>query len=641
MQLFDCRRARRICALTALLVFSSSTAMADVTITQVFRGTSGSRGGQTTGESSSAPTFASSFNLDAPPLLINGSVSGELYTSGRGFYGSAGASARAEYGRNDVEVAGEALAHSGVTFEVTGSPAYYRLAGSNWASGGGQGSFSLSGPQFWEGAGGLGEGVFKGGSINPGTYTVGASAGAYFDPGYRNMHDGSGSAFGDFSISADPFGSSQDAPWTPDRRYSGGGYGYFDDYEEDGELPDAAWFLTPESGLEYSGRFNGILGFPTGGAAAYEISVQGQSLGIFQAGQSVDFVALLGGPVSAFRVTPTAGDSNAPLVLKLSLDDLDGFSAQSNRYWTAPSATAAFADAGSWDTGTTPTATGAVTFAKASTYSVNFTADAQSGDARVSRGDVTLNLGGHIYSTPELVVNEGAAVTIKNGQLKTYDSELRGSATVAAAGQWTNERYFEVYGNLIVQPGGRVSSLNRGIYLDDDATLRLEGGTIDADISSWGTLTGNGTINGTVFVGGTLSPGFSPGLITVNGDFEQGSSSTFVMEVAGTSAGLYDVINVSGNMSLLGKLELDFINGFAPDAGDDFQLFAVGGTQSGSFSSITISGLLPGFEYELITTGGVTSLHALNDGQSVPEPSSAALLALGSVALLRRKSRGV
>lgn len=94
MQLFDCRRARRICALTALLVFSSSTAMADVTITQVFRGTSGSRGGQTTGESSSAPTFASSFNLDAPPLLINGSVSGELYTSGRGFYGSAGASAR-------------------------------------------------------------------------------------------------------------------------------------------------------------------------------------------------------------------------------------------------------------------------------------------------------------------------------------------------------------------------------------------------------------------------------------------------------------------------------------------------------------------------------------------------------------------
>ena len=61
-------------------------------------------------------------------------------------------------------------------------------------------------------------------------------------------------------------------------------------------------------------------------------------------------------------------------------------------------------------------------------------------------------------------------------------------------------------------------------------------------------------------------------------------------------------------------LELDFINGFAPHAGDTFDLVAYG-SLTGNFSTIDIEGLNPGFQYTLAPDGsGNLQLTALNDG---------------------------
>ena len=59
---------------------------------------------------------------------------------------------------------------------------------------------------------------------------------------------------------------------------------------------------------------------------------------------------------------------------------------------------------------------------------------------------------------------------------------------------------------------------------------------------------------------------------------------------------------------------LDFGNGYAPNQGDAFTFLTATGGVTGTFDSVTISGLMPGFEYELSYVGGQLVLEALNDG---------------------------
>jgi hypothetical protein len=86
------------------------------------------------------------------------------------------------------------------------------------------------------------------------------------------------------------------------------------------------------------------------------------------------------------------------------------------------------------------------------------------------------------------------------------------------------------------------------------------------------------------------------------------------------------------------RLELDFINGFAPKTGDKFDFLQSGDALiAADFSNVTITGLAPGFQYALAPDGvGSFALVALNDGVSttVPEPPAYAMLLLGGVLLL-------
>ena len=92
----------------------------------------------------------------------------------------------------------------------------------------------------------------------------------------------------------------------------------------------------------------------------------------------------------------------------------------------------------------------------------------------------------------------------------------------------------------------------------------------------------------------------------------------------------YDHLQVSGALQLNGgTLVLAFGNGYAPKQGDAFQFLQAGST-AGNFSAVQITGLQPGFQYNLDFSGGQLQLTALNDG--VPNSSPSYRLSLPLVA---------
>jgi len=213
---------------------------------------------------------------------------------------------------------------------------------------------------------------------------------------------------------------------------------------------------------------------------------------------------------------------------------------------------------------------------------------------------------------------------------------------------------------------------NGGLVLVDEALSVGEGGTLDFRtgrvvvgaagpgvdgqllIRSGGTLSGTGTLvgpdpqvagSGVNNFAGMVTPGTSAGILTIDGNFTQGLAGTLEMEIAGyMPATEYDQLVITGDAELGGTLALVFLDSFAPRAGDSFALTEVSGTTSGSFDSVNVVNLEPGFQYELTPTAGGMQLTALNDAVYVPEPGTLSLLAAAVVAVtaagcLRRRRR--
>lgn len=78
---------------------------------------------------------------------------------------------------------------------------------------------------------------------------------------------------------------------------------------------------------------------------------------------------------------------------------------------------------------------------------------------------------------------------------------------------------------------------------------------------------------------------------------------------------------VNGDATLAGRFVLQFMNGFAPRAGDAFELLQVSGTVTGSFDDVAVRGLAPGFEFAADPLGGRLVLTALSDGVALPSVS--------------------
>ncbi len=108
------------------------------------------------------------------------------------------------------------------------------------------------------------------------------------------------------------------------------------------------------------------------------------------------------------------------------------------------------------------------------------------------------------------------------------------------------------------------TNINRGV-------LKVDGSiTSNTFVDHGGTLAGTGTVQGDVTNNGVVSPGDAPGTLTVNGNYIQNSRGSLLIDIAGTSAGEFSVLDVLGNAKLSGVLDPVLLNGFVPAVGESF-----------------------------------------------------------------------
>ncbi len=171
-------------------------------------------------------------------------------------------------------------------------------------------------------------------------------------------------------------------------------------------------------------------------------------------------------------------------------------------------------------------------------------------------------------------------------------------------------------------------------------TLLIVGSIASPVTVAGGWLGGSGTIAGSVDIqaAGGVSAGTSPGHLLILGGYTQ--SGTLLAELGGTRQGTqYDWIEVAGAATLGGLIDVDFVNSFVAAPGMHFDILtAAGGITNADLGGLTFdfSGADFGWAWvpEIVSLGGGAEALRLN---ASPEPATLTLLALGGLALLRRR----
>jgi len=174
---------------------------------------------------------------------------------------------------------------------------------------------------------------------------------------------------------------------------------------------------------------------------------------------------------------------------------------------------------------------------------------------------------------------------------------------------------------------GRTLTKSGGGTLTISNTLNTGGGMFDC---SEGTCNGSGTISGDVNNGGTISPGNSPGVWEITGDYSQNAEGELLMEISGTALGdEHDQLIVGGTAELGGTLQVELLDGFQPSLGNSFELFDIGEVV-GTFDQVELPALSAGLAWD---DSGLYAAGSLSV-TAIPEPEAMAMLVLSTVSLL-------
>ena len=196
-----------------------------------------------------------------------------------------------------------------------------------------------------------------------------------------------------------------------------------------------------------------------------------------------------------------------------------------------------------------------------------------------------------------------------------------------------------VSGTLTGSATGPINAAGQTITTNAGGVLDLNGGTVTATtIDNNGLLKGIGTIIGNVNNPGTVSPGTSPGVINVVGNFTQTATGILNVELGGTTAGVggYDRIAVTGNAILNGTLGITQFGAFFPAAADRFQIITTTGTDTGTFSTFTLAPAFAGIAINYQST--FTELFASN---FIPNVGLAAAIVAAAAADASTKTTGI
>lgn len=240
------------------------------------------------------------------------------------------------------------------------------------------------------------------------------------------------------------------------------------------------------------------------------------------------------------------------------------------------------------------------------------------------------------------VAGYGGAMTLTNRGLISSQVAAR-FITINPASFMSTGTIQAINGGLLYVPNGYTQTAGT-TRVASGSTISVDAGqtiTIDA-----GRLEGGGTIAANVSNAGTIAPGSSAGALTIAGDLTLIPASVLQIELGGVTPGTqHDRLTEAGTVTfaLAGTLDVTFINGFqnTVQPTDAFTILTSNQTITGTFSNVTGG--------RVVTTDGFGSFAVnLNAGGNnvvlgsyvpVPEPSTAALLALGSLLIGTRRRR--
>jgi Ca2+-binding RTX toxin-like protein len=147
----------------------------------------------------------------------------------------------------------------------------------------------------------------------------------------------------------------------------------------------------------------------------------------------------------------------------------------------------------------------------------------------------------------------------------------------------------------LTAPNGRLTSTGSGTFnfnvhvnsageidLGDAPAFNFQAGLT---LLAGGSLTGIGTAGGEITnQAGVVRPGASPGVLTIDGDYTQGPGGTLEVELNGTTPETeFDVLDVTGDAQLAGKLHIVRGSGFTPSGTTTFQIVK-STSRSGAFA---------------------------------------------------------
>jgi hypothetical protein len=254
-----------------------------------------------------------------------------------------------------------------------------------------------------------------------------------------------------------------------------------------------------------------------------------------------------------------------------------------------------------------------------------------------NNGTLELNLGsnegGEIATNAAKIVIFGADANFFDAYANNALSNL---STNASTGSFTvdggaafdaNAGGFTNAGAVLVGTGSSFST--DGEY-DQTGGTTQDDGTLTASLVDiiGGTLSGTGRVNGNVNIGpgGKLSPGDSPGTLTIVGNYTQ--SGTLFEQVGGTpGSGLFDVTNIDLSAAIGGTLDIDLVNGFAPGVNTHYvyNILEANGGVYGTFATLDFLNLPSGDTFSLDYSNPNEVVLDLNGapqgGGTVPEPS--------------------
>jgi autotransporter-associated beta strand protein len=180
---------------------------------------------------------------------------------------------------------------------------------------------------------------------------------------------------------------------------------------------------------------------------------------------------------------------------------------------------------------------------------------------------------------------------------------------------------------------GNTNVKNRGVLQVDgsiNSNTFVRGHSV---LAGTGTIYGNvtNTNTGIVRPGGALG---APGVLTLVHNYTQTQYANLMIQIAGTSANDFSVLNVLGNASLNGYLDPVLLNGFVPTVGDSF-VFLNYASFTGAFSHIRHEIFGNGMLQWAVTYENTRAILTVESRAIVPDQGSTfLLLTLGFLGLV-------